>query len=156
MKHAILITAIIATFIFTSCKEDATKKIQSENVEVAANRDEAGKKLPIMTFEKTEHDFGKIIQGTPVETVFKFTNTGEAPLIITDAKSTCGCTVPDYPKDKAIAPGETGELVVKFNGSGKNLVTKIVTVTANTEKGSEKITIKAFVEPKEAVNTPTK
>ena len=156
MKHAILITAIIATFVLTSCKEDATKKIQSENVEVAANRDEAGKKLPIMTFEKTEHDFGKILQGTPVETVFKFTNTGEAPLIITDAKSTCGCTVPDYPKDKAIAPGETGELVVKFNGSGKNLVTKIVTVTANTEKGSEKIKIKAFVEPKEAVNTPTK
>lgn len=155
MRTTILITAAVITMIFASCKENASKKIQSENVEMAANRDEDGKKLPVMTFEKTEHDFGDVVQGTPVETIFKFTNTGEAPLIITDAKSTCGCTVPEYPKDKAIAPGETGELVVKFNGSGKNLVTKIVTVTANTEKGSEKLKIKAFVKPKETANTPT-
>lgn len=154
MKKIILIS-VVATLTFVSCKEDATKKIQSENIEIAANRDEVSKKLPVMTFEKTEHDFGKIIQGTPVETVFKFTNTGEAPLIITNAKSSCGCTVPEYPKDKAIAPGETGELRVKFNGSGKNTVTKIITVTANTAKGSEKIKIKAFVEPKETTETPT-
>jgi len=149
MKNVILITAIITTMVFASCKEDATKKIKSENVEMAANRDEVGKKLPVMVFEKTEHDFGTLKQGTPVETVFKFTNTGEAPLIITNAKSSCGCTIPEYPKDEPIAPGASGELLVKFNGSGKNLVTKVVTVTANTAKGSEKITIKAFVEPKE-------
>ena len=66
--------------------------------------------------------------------VFAFTNTGDAPLIITDARSSCGCTVPQYPKNTPIAPGESGELVVKFNGSGKNQVTKTVTVTANTQK----------------------
>ena len=153
MKNAILVTAVITAMIFTACKENAAQKIKSENVEMAANRDEASKKLPVMTFEKTEHDFGKIVQGTPVETVFKFTNTGEAPLIITDAKSTCGCTIPEYPKDKPIAPGETGELLVRFTGAGKNLVTKTVTVTANTAEGSEKITIKAFVEPKENTKT---
>lgn len=156
MKKVVLIM-VVATMALVSCKEDATKKIKSENIEIAANRDEVSKKLPLMDFEKTEHDFGTIVKGTPVETVFKFTNTGEAPLIITNAKSSCGCTIPEYPKDKPIAPGETGELLVKFNGSGENTVTKIVTVTANTAKGSEKIRIKAFVKPKEeAAKTPTK
>ena len=102
-----------------------------------------------MSFEKAEHDFGTIEQGTPQETVFKFTNTGNAPLIITDAKSSCGCTVPNPPKDP-IAPGESGELKVNFNGSGQNQVTKTITVTANTEKGSELLRIKAFVNPKGA------
>lgn len=148
MKRVAL-AVIAATMIFVSCKEDATKKIKSENVEIAANRDEVSKKLPVMTFEKTEHDFGSIVQGTPVETSFKFTNTGDAPLIITNAKSTCGCTIPEYPKDEPIAPGESGELLVKFNGAGKNTIIKVVTVTANTEKGSESIRIKAFVMPKE-------
>ena len=160
MKKLILMT-VAATMIFVSCKEDATKKIKSENVEIAANRDEVGKKLPVMTFEETEHDFGTIAQGTAVETVFKFTNTGEGPLIITNAKSSCGCTVPEYHKDEPIAPGETGEILVKFNGSGKNAVTKVVTITANTEKGMERIKIKAFVEAKEGTSpalskTPTK
>ena len=99
-----------------------------------------------MSFEKVEHDFGTIVQNTPQETTFKFTNTGDAPLIITDAKSTCGCTVPERPTGP-VAPGESGELVVKFNGSGSNAVTKVVTVTANTEKGTEQLRIKAFVTP---------
>ncbi|MGB5481091.1 MAG: DUF1573 domain-containing protein, partial [Eudoraea sp.] len=93
--------------------------------------------------------FGTITQGTPQETIFKFTNAGNAPLIITNATSSCGCTVPNPPKDP-IAPGETGELIVKFNGSGQNQVTKTITVTANTEKGKEILRIKAFVNPKDA------
>ena len=119
-----------------------------DNVEVASTRDEAQKKVPVMSFDRAEHDFGTIIQGTPQETVFKFTNTGEGPLIITDAKSSCGCTVPEYPKNAPIAPGDSGEMVVKFNGSGQNQVTKTITVTANTAKGSELLRIKAFVNPK--------
>lgn len=133
-----------------SCKDKASNKIVADNVESAVTRDEAQKLVPVMTFEKAEHDFGTIEQGTPQETVFKFTNTGNAPLIITDAKSSCGCTVPDPPKEP-IAPGETGELLVKFNGSGQNQVTKTITVTANTAKGSEILRIKAFVNPKNAV-----
>jgi uncharacterized cupredoxin-like copper-binding protein len=155
MKRTFFIIGILAAFAFTSCKkEDASSKIKSENVETAVKRDEAAKLLPVMSFDKSEHDFGTIDQGTPVETTFTFTNTGNAPLIITDARSSCGCTVPDYPKDTPIAPGETGELLVKFNGSGANQVTKTVTVTANTEKGSEVLMIKAFVTPKTAQASP--
>jgi len=151
MKRITTILSLIAVVALTSvsCKDKASQKIVADNVESAVSRDEADKKVPVMTFEKTEHDFGTIQRGTPQETVFTFTNTGDAPLIITDAKSSCGCTVPNPPKEP-IAPGEKGELLVKFNGSGQNQVTKTITVTANTAKGSEIVRIKAFVQAPEA------
>jgi hypothetical protein len=146
MRKVVLAVSLVSVFAFTSCKEKASSKIQTANVAQAAERDEASKAVPVMTFERAEHDFGTIEQGAAQETTFKFTNTGNAPLIITDAKSSCGCTVPNPPKDP-IAPGESSELLVKFNGSGQNQVTKTITVTANTAKGSEVLRIKAFVNP---------
>jgi len=151
MKRTVTALSVIALlFISVSCKDKATTKIVADNVETATERDEVAKKIPVMSFDKAEHDFGSIVQGTPQETIFTFTNTGDAPLIITDAKSSCGCTVPQYPKNTPIAPGASGEMVVKFNGSGQNQVTKTITVTANTQKGSELLRIKAFVNPKGA------
>lgn len=149
MRNVFLGLSLIAVFCLASCKENASSKVNASNVEVASQRDEAAKQLPVMTFEKSEHDFGAIEQGTPQETVFAFSNTGNAPLIITNATSSCGCTIPDYPKNTPIAPGESGEIVVNYNGSGLNQVTKTITVTANTEKASEILRIKAFVNPKE-------
>jgi hypothetical protein len=105
MKKAILVLSAVSLMAFVSCKENAPNKVKSDNVAQAAERDQAGKQVPVMQFEKEEHDFGTIEQGTPQETVFKFTNTGNAPLIITNATSSCGCTVPNPPKDP-IAPGE--------------------------------------------------
>ncbi len=148
MKKVFIAFGAIALVAFVSCKENASSKIKASNVEVAAERDEAAKNLPIMTFSKSEHDFGTIEQGAAQETIFTFTNEGNAPLIITNATSSCGCTIPEYPKNKPIAPGESGELLVKFNGSGQNQVTKTITVFANTGKGSEVLRIKAFVNPK--------
>ncbi|KPM30769.1 Hypothetical protein I595_3266 [Croceitalea dokdonensis DOKDO 023] len=144
------LSASALLFISVSCKDKATAKVVADNVENASARDEVAKKVPVMSFDKQEHDFGSIEQGTPQETIFTFTNSGDAPLIITDAKSSCGCTVPQYPKNKPIAPGESGEMLVKFNGQGQNQVTKTITVTANTAKGSELLRIKAFVNPKGA------
>lgn len=152
MRRYYVFLAILCSLVVMSCKENASEKVKTDNVEVAAARDEAAKKLPVMTFEKAEHDFGTIEQNAPQETTFKFTNTGNAPLIITNATSSCGCTVPEYPKNVPIAPGESGELLVKFNGSGQNLVTKTITVAANTEKGSEQLRIKAFVNPSNTNN----
>ena len=150
-KVTTILSLILAVgLVSVSCKDKASNKIVADNVEDASSRDEAQKQLPVMSFDKQEHDFGTITQGTAQQTTFTFTNTGNAPLIITDAKSSCGCTVPEYPKNTPIGPGETGELLVKFNGSGQNQVTKTVTVTANTEKGTELLRIKAFVNPKSA------
>lgn len=147
MKRISLTLSLVLILALVSCKENASNKINSSNVEVAAERDQASKNLPVMTFEKSEHDFGTIEANAPQETIFKFTNTGNAPLIITNATSSCGCTVPEYPKNTPIAPGDTGELLVKFNGAGQNQVTKTITVTANTEKAAEVLRIKAFVTP---------
>jgi hypothetical protein len=144
MKRIFLAFSAIAMLGFISCKENAANKINTENVAVAAERDAASKQVPVMTFDKQVHDFGTIEQGAPQETLFTFTNTGNAPLIITDAKSSCGCTIPTWTKEP-VAPGGKGELLVKFNGSGQNQVTKTITVTANTERGQEQLRIQAFV-----------
>ena len=144
-----LFLALVAAMVFTSCKEDASNKVKAENVEEAAERDAQEVVYPKMTFEETEFDFGTIEQGTPQEHTFTFTNTGKAPLVITNASSSCGCTVPTWTKEP-IAPGEQGEMLVKFNGSGQNQVTKTVNITANTETGKEQIKIKAFVNPKQS------
>jgi len=148
MKKVFFIAGIVAAMAFTGCKDNASDKVKGENVEMAASRDENATVFPVIEFEETAHDFGNIPRGTEVEHVFKFKNTGKAPLVIVDATSTCGCTVPSYPEEP-IQPGETGELLVKYNGSGLNAVTKVVTVKSNTEKGSETVKITAFVQPTE-------
>ncbi|WP_242091575.1 DUF1573 domain-containing protein [Aestuariivivens sediminicola] len=147
MNKLILGLSVLCFVSFTSCKENAAKKIEENNVAQAAERDAVASKFPVIEFDKTEHDFGEIEAKTNVETVFKYTNTGEAPLVITDIKSSCGCTVPkDWSRDP-LAPGDSGEFTVKFNGSGTNKVSKTITVTANTEKGTETVKITAFVKP---------
>lgn len=149
MKKLLLMFMAIATFSFTACQEEAAKKVNEDKVAEATERDAQQAKFPTIDFEEKEHDFGNVEEGDVVEHTFKFTNNGDAPLIITDAKASCGCTVPSYPKNTPIAPGESGEMVVKFNTRGKpNQQMKQVRITANTETGREAIRIKAFVNPK--------
>ena len=104
MKKLILSLAVV-TFFFTSCKENAAEKINQENVTKAAERDAQAIVFPTITFDKTEHDFGQITNGTPVETVFSYTNSGKSPLVVTDIKSTCGCTVPQGWNREPLMPG---------------------------------------------------
>lgn len=103
--------------------------------------------LPAFEFEEIEYDFGTINEGDEVEHVFKFKNVGEAPLIIQSARGSCGCTVPEYPREP-IGVGESGEMLVKFNSKGKpNVQNKTVTITANTWPKTSTIRIKAMVNP---------
>lgn len=91
---------------------------------------------PILTFEKNTHDFGDIFQGDKVEQVFKFTNTGNEPLIITNIQVTCGCTAPEWPRNP-IPPGGKGEIKIGFNSAGKmgrqNKTVKVISNAANDE-----------------------
>jgi len=85
-----------------------------------------------MTFKEVRYNFGEVKEGTKVTHVFKFVNDSKEPLVIADAKSTCGCTVPEWPKS-AIAPGKSGEIKVIFDSSHKNGgQSKRVTIVANT------------------------
>ena len=103
-------------------------------------------KYPIITFEHEEHDFGIIQQGDKVVYDFKFKNTGEADLLITSARGSCGCTVPEYPKTP-IKVGKTGNIKVSFDSTGKQGETsKTVTLFCNTKEGNKILTIKANIE----------
>ncbi len=90
---------------------------------------------PVTTveFEDETFDFGTVEQGEIVTKVFTFTNTGEQPLIIYSARGSCGCTIPEWPKDP-ILRGETASITVEFDTKGKiGLQSKKVTITANTD-----------------------
>ncbi|MFK7770805.1 MAG: DUF1573 domain-containing protein [Saprospiraceae bacterium] len=105
-------------------------------------------------FEEKEFDFGTIDEGEKVSHTYKFTNTGSEPLIIKDAKGSCGCTVPSWPKDPVL-PGATGEMLVEFNSKGKaGSQNKRVTITANTNPGQTFINIKGEVNKAEAAAKP--
>lgn len=83
-------------------------------------------------FEQTDYDFGEIQEGTKVTHVYTFTNTGDEPLILSEARGSCGCTVPQWPRDP-IFPGETASLTVEFNSKNKSgKRNQKVTITANT------------------------
>lgn len=145
MKKIILGLSVLSLIAFTSCKEDASKKIEEANVTAAAVRDANASNFPVIEFNETEHDFGDIEKGKKVETTFTYKNTGNAPLVVTDIKSSCGCTVPqDWSRDP-LAPGDSGKFTVTYNGAGPNKISKTITVTANTEKGMEVVKISAFV-----------
>lgn len=147
MKRLLVILSIAVLAV--SCKENAVNKINKENLEIAKERDyKLSEGAAAITFDKSEHDFGTIDEGDVVETTFSFKNTGKSVLVITKAVGSCGCTVPEWPK-QPIAVGETGEIKVKFNSSGKpNKQNKTITLTTNTAKGREMVRIKADVTPK--------
>ena len=105
--------------------------------------------LTTIAFGETSHDFGEIMEGEKVTHMYSFTNTGNEALVIKNAKGSCGCTVPDWPREP-IAPGASGEIKVVFDSKGKGKVdgaaqSKRVTITANTDPGNTFLTIKGKV-----------
>lgn len=88
--------------------------------------------MPVLRFDESTHAFGAVDAGAVVEHRFRFRNAGGQPLQITNASSTCGCTVPVWPRE-AIAPGDTASIYVRFDTDGKaGPQDKAVTLTANT------------------------
>jgi len=101
--------------------------------------------LPVLTFDKLEHDFGKVIQGEIVTYSFKFKNTGKSDLVIANISAACGCTASEYPK-RPVKPGEEEKVEVIFNSSGKQgFQNKTLTIAANTQPGTTELTVKAMV-----------
>jgi hypothetical protein len=89
---------------------------------------------PTMKFDEMDYNFGTIKQGESVTHIFKFKNDGKEPLIINTAVGSCGCTVPEYPKEP-IRPGGSDEIKVTFNSTGKSgPQDKTVTITYDTDK----------------------
>ncbi|MEN7547720.1 DUF1573 domain-containing protein [Rapidithrix thailandica] len=164
LNHLSIFVFIIGTWACSpthEAKQDTQMNVSTANTSssipmTVIKEPEAPKAYAAFDFEKTFYDFGTIQQGDIVKHTFKFVNSGEVPLVISDIKTTCGCTAPKYSKNP-VAPGESGEILVQFNSAGKrNLNKKPITIYANVEGGTYVINIQANVKVEEELKGPYK
>jgi hypothetical protein len=120
MKKLILICAVILGFAFTASAQDDQKAE--------------------FKFNEEKHDFGKIPQGTPVTTVFEFTNVGTQPLILTEVRPTCGCTIADYTKTPVLK-GAKGTIKITYNAAVASAFNKTIVVTSNAKTPTKYLNI---------------
>ncbi|MCB0607968.1 MAG: DUF1573 domain-containing protein [Lewinellaceae bacterium] len=119
-----ILIATASLFAIPLSAQDRVEVVQPSNEE---------NPITTLKFEETVYDFGKVVEGTKVTQVFTFTNTGQEPLVLTNALGSCGCTVPKWPREP-IRPGETASITVEFNSKNKiGQRNQKVTITANTE-----------------------
>lgn len=159
MKKNIGIIIVLA-FLSASCQpslssnsEKSIEEIMSSdkfsNADLIRNVPEDTVNVAKLVFTETEYDFGEATEGEVVTHTYTFVNQGKIPLVITGARSTCGCTVPEWPKTP-VPPGKSGEISVKFNTAGKRgPQKKPVTVTANTYPAQTVVDLIGVVHPKD-------
>ena len=121
------------------------RQLSTDLVTSPKSATETSDKLAVIKFEKEEHDFGSLLQGEVVSYSFHFTNTGNAPLLISEVGSSCGCTVGDYPREP-IAPGKDGAIKVTYDSSGHHgFQSRFLTVMSNTIPAKTTLRIKGQV-----------
>ena len=142
MKRTFFIAALVAITL-ASCSS-ATDRIKSSD-DVSSGAEAIMDALPIIAFEEEFHDFGEVQEGEVVEHTFTFTNEGEGPLIISNAQGSCGCTVPDWPR-QPFAPGQKGQIKVSFDSKNRaGRQDKRVTLTTNAVPQSKVLNITSNV-----------
>jgi hypothetical protein len=147
LKLTVAFMILLASAI-VSCKSKEDKNGVSTDLvtnPLSANGENGEEKLPIVTFETETHDFGHIEEGEKISFGYKFKNTGNADLVISDARGSCGCTVPEYPKEP-IKPGEESVIKVTFDSSGKGgKQNKTVTLITNAIPNTKVLTLTGLV-----------
>ena len=148
IRKSLSLLAISFVFAAISCKhESAADKITDADMKAIQEQNAIAGKLAKVELDKEVHDFGTISEGDRVETEFIVKNIGDSDLMIYEAKGSCGCTVPEPPKDP-IKPGDSAPIKVSFDSKNKpGEQEKTVTLTTNTENGHETFKIKAKVTP---------
>ncbi|WP_121247674.1 DUF1573 domain-containing protein [Mucilaginibacter phyllosphaerae] len=132
MKKLILICAVILGFAYNASAQTDSK--------------------PEFKFNEEKHDFGKIPQGTPVTTVFEFTNVGVEPLILAEVKPTCGCTIADYTKTPVLK-GAKGTIKITYNAAAAQPFNKTIVVTSNAKTPTKYLNIVGEVVAKAPVSS---
>ncbi|GAB4331409.1 MAG: DUF1573 domain-containing protein [Flammeovirgaceae bacterium] len=138
MKKFILAAIAFLGFAFAASAQLANNNNNTANFANA----------PAFSWKAVEHDFGNIPQGTPVTAEFTFTNSGTAPIILSEVKPSCGCTAADYSKEP-IAPGKTGYIKATYNAASVGSFTKSVTVKSNVGEGTQILILKGTVVAKQ-------
>jgi hypothetical protein len=149
---------ILGLAFFSACSSDVKKNQGDSNTidpsvvnnpATASSGEKTTGNIPVFKFNEMSHDFGTILQGEKTSHAFRFTNSGKSDLVIRTASGSCGCTVPEYPKDP-VAPGKEGVINVTFNSEGKEgKQNKTVTIIANTIPNSTVLTITGEVKKPE-------
>jgi hypothetical protein len=133
MKKILILCAVVMAFAFKAKAQDSQ---QAE-----------------FKFNEEKHDFGKIPQGTPVTTMFTFTNVGTAPLILSNVRPTCGCTIADYTKTPVL-PGGSGSIKITYNAAVAYPFNKTIVVTSNAKTPVKNLVIVGEVIAKPADTPP--
>jgi hypothetical protein len=135
MKRLILMCAVVLGFAFNASAQTDNKAE--------------------FKFNEEKHDFGKVAQGTPVTTVFTYINVGVEPLILTEVKPTCGCTIADYTKTP-VKKGESGKITITYNAAVVGPFTKTIVVTSNAKTPQKYLNIIGEVLPAKAAAPSSK
>ena len=144
MKKVILTSVLILSVIFG---------VRSQSPVTSAVVDSAN--MPEISFDKLVHDYGTIELNGNGDCQFTFTNTGKEPLVLTNVRSSCGCTVPSWPKEPVL-PGKTGVINVKYATSRAGVINKSVVVTSNAKTSTVTLQIKGEVKPPPQQMVPEK
>jgi hypothetical protein len=128
-----------------ACSDEGSAKVTTDLINNSASANGTGSELPEIKFEEEEYDFGKITQGERVTHAFHFKNIGKKNLVISSAAGSCGCTIPEWPKEP-IKSGAEGKIDVVFNSEGKSgYQEKTVTIVTNCEPATRIIRIKTEI-----------
>ncbi|MEL7123756.1 MAG: DUF1573 domain-containing protein [Bacteroidota bacterium] len=157
MRRYVLLSLGVIFFLTNCTEKEEERKIEavevSENASIIRSPVSMNKAVDTvnvakMAFKTLEYNFGTVNEGVKVKHEFKFVNTGKVPLLITEARSTCGCTVSKYPEDP-IEPGASDVIKVEFNTTGKiNNQAKPIIITANTYPSVTELRVFGTVVPK--------
>jgi len=147
MKKLIFTLGLVAGLSALTIAQDAHSAADGHGHDAAQTPTAAPASLADIKMDKMTHDYGKIAQGGNGECEFKFTNNGKEPLVITNCQGSCGCTVPQCPKEP-ILPGKSSVIKVKYDTQRVGGIYKTVTVNSNAKSGNVVLTIKGEVEAK--------
>ena len=145
MKHLFAIL-LLAMCLLTACNNSSGEgKLSTDLVTNPKSATQPSNKQPIITFDKTEHDFGTILQGERVTYTFHFTNTGTLPLIVSNVNTSCGCTIGEFSR-APIEPGKQGTIKATYDSKGHHgMQTRTLTVVSNTNPNQTVLRLKALV-----------
>jgi len=132
MKIKIILLLLITISVIPALSQNAENKLEG----------------PVITFQEPSHDFGDIYQGDKVNFTFKFENTGNLPLVLSNVLVQCGCTATEWPREP-IPPGKSGKIYISFDSSGKmGRQNKVITIVSNADNTHERVKILTNVLPK--------
>lgn len=159
MIRPVFLIVLIATLVSCKGKKDSGIPENAINPDAMNNPASASgnndkTKIPVFQFEKETHDFGTITEGEKIQYAFKFKNVGTGDLVIRSANGSCGCTVPEFPREP-IPPGGSGVINITFDSKGKHgMQHKTVTLISNTVPNTKVLSITGEVANADGTVTP--